>query len=162
LDDVFQALHDSAVGTAIRSGSNAFPWIESVHVLAIVIVVGTIAIVDLRLAGVPSHKRSAGQLIRELLPFTWGAFGVAVVAGSLLFISNAVVYAHNTQFRMKMLLLLLAGINMAVFHLVTQRNMHLWDELAETPVMAKLAGFCSLALWIGVVFFARWTGFTLI
>ncbi len=124
--------------------------------------VGTIAIIDLRLLGIAAHRRSIRQLILDVLPFTWTAFFVAAVAGSLMFVSNAVVYAHNTQFRIKMVLILLAGLNMAFFHLVTQSNQHLVDELSAIPLPARRAGAISLSLWIGVVFFARWTGFTLI
>ncbi|HMI19153.1 MAG TPA: DUF6644 family protein [Sphingomonas sp.] len=161
LADFFQTLNDLPISVAIREGESYFPWLESLHVLCIVTVVGTIAIIDLRLLGLPAHKRSVRQLTLELLPFTWVAFVLAVVFGSLLFLSNATTYAYNTQFQCKMALMLLAGLNMAAFHLVTQRNMHLWDELSETPTAAKVAGFSSLALWIGVVFFARWVGFTI-
>ena len=161
IDQILQTLYDLPVATAIREGDNYFPWIESLHVLCIVTVVGTIGIVDLRLIGLPSHKRSVRKLILELLPFTWAAFALAALFGGLLFISNALTYAHNTEFQRKMLLMLLAGLNMGVFHLVTQRNMHLWDELSETPTAAKVAGFTSLALWTGVVFFGRWVGFTM-
>jgi hypothetical protein len=160
--DFLQILHDTSLATAIREGSYAFPWIESIHVLAIVIVLGTIAIVDLRLIGLPSHKRSARALIVELLPFTWAAFAVAVIAGGLLFLSNTLGYAYNLLFQLKMLLLILAGLNMAMFHLVTQRDMRVWDEMARTPVAAKVAGLSSLLLWIGVVFLGRWVGFTLV
>src|SRR6187402_715084 len=138
--DFLQMLNDTALATSIREGSTAFPWIESIHVLAIVTVVGTISIVDLRLIGLPSHKRSARALIVELLPFTWAAFVIAVIAGGLLFISNALKYGYNLQFQLKMLLVVLAGLNMAFFHLITQRTMPIWDELAGTPMAVKIAG----------------------
>ena len=93
---IFQKLEETPLALAIKEGDNSFPWIESVHVLAIVLVVGTIAIVDLRLIGYASHRRGARQLIVELLPYTWAAFLLAVVTGSLLFISNAVKYSENT------------------------------------------------------------------
>lgn len=159
--DFIQHLNDLPIAVAIREGDNYFPLLESLHVLCIVTVVGTIAIIDLRLLGLPAHKRSIRKLILELLPFTWAAFGFAVLFGSLLFLSNATTYAYNFQFQCKMALMLLAGINMAAFHLITQRNMHLWDELSETPVAAKIAGLSSMVLWIGVIFFGRWVGFTI-
>lgn len=161
LADFIQTLEDLPISVAIREGDSYFPWVESLHVLCIVIVVGTIAIVDLRLLGLPAHKRSVRLLILELLPFTWAAFALAVVSGALLFLSNATVYAYNPQFQFKMALMVLAGLNMATFHLVTQRSMHLWDELTATPIAAKAAGLSSLALWIGVIFFGRWVGFTI-
>ena len=159
-NDFFTYLYESALATAIRE-SNAFPWIEALHVIAIVTVTGTIAIVDLRLLGVPAHKRSAGQLMAELLPFTWAAFATALVTGSLLFISNAPAYAHNTQFQMKMILILLAGLNMALFNVITSRTLHAWDESPSPPNAGKIAGLCSLLLWTGIIFFGRWIGFTL-
>jgi len=161
LETILQNLMDSSLAISITEGEYYFPWLEALHVLCICTVVGTITIVDLRLIGVPSHKPSVSRLIRELLPFTWIAFIFAVIFGSLLFISNAVTYAHNLQFQLKMALLVLAGINMAIFHLVTQRKMHLWDEDVATPAAAKIAGFVSLALWISVIFLGRWVGFTI-
>jgi len=160
LNEFFVYLHDSALALAIRE-SSAFPWIEALHVMAIVTVTGTIAIVDLRLLGVSAHKRSVGQLMKELLPFTWVAFATAFVTGSLLFISNAPAYAHNTPFQMKMVLIVLAGLNMALFNVITSRGLPSWDESPSPPRAAKIAGLCSLVLWTGVIFFGRWIGFTL-
>jgi hypothetical protein len=94
-----------------------FPWIESIHVLAIVLVVGTISIIDLRLIGIASLDRAATRLMRDVLPWTWGAFVIAVITGSLLFSSNAPKYAHNFFFQGKMVLLAAAGVNMAIFHM---------------------------------------------
>ena len=91
--DLLQAISDTPVGAGIRESGVLFPWIESVHVLAATTVVGTIAIVDLRLLGYASHRRGARKLILDLLPFTWVAFALALITGALLFTSNAVVYA---------------------------------------------------------------------
>jgi len=160
LDSVFQALYDSAIAQTIRQNDSAFPWIESFHVLAITLVFGTISIVDLRLVGYPSHRRGARQLIIDLLPFTWGAFGLAVVTGSLLFISNAVAYSHNAQFQYKMLAMVAAGINMAIFHLTAYRGIGQWNDALPPPRGVRIAGGTSLMLWIVIVFLGRWIGFT--
>jgi len=130
-----------------------------VHVLAVTLVVGSISIVDLRLLGIASVNRSVASLSIEVVPFTWTAFGVAVLTGSALFASHAVGYAHNFQFRMKMLLLVLAGVNMLVFHLIMGRGVGRWSECAVTPRQGKIAGLISLMLWIGIVAFGRWIGF---
>jgi hypothetical protein len=161
LDTVFQKLNDSPVSHFIRENVNAFPWIESFHVLAITLVFGTIGIVDLRLLGYQSHRRSARQLIVELLPFTWAAFAVAVVTGALLFASNAVAYSHNTQFQLKMLAIVVAGINMAVFHVTAYRRIVDWDDRLPPPLTARIAGATSLIIWLLVIFLGRWIGFTL-
>ncbi len=161
LDQLWLALEASPFGHAVRTSSVLFPWIESIHVLAVVLVVGTISIVDLRLLGLPNRERAVRKLTAEVLPYTWGAFCVALATGFLLFSSSASSYAGNLQFRMKMLLLLLAGVNMVVFHLLPYRKVHLWDVLTHPPLPAKLMAGTSLALWIGIVCFGRWIGFTL-
>jgi hypothetical protein len=160
LDRLFHWLEDTAITTAIRENDILFPWIETIHVLAIVLVVGSISIVDLRLLGWASRDRQVNQLLREVLPLTWGAFAVAAIAGGLLFSSKAVDYAHNFFFQGKMILLALAGVNMAVFHAFGGRDIARWSK-AETPVTAKIAAGTSLMLWIAVVAFGRWIGFSM-
>src|SRR2546428_11009714 len=93
LDRALEWLQATPVAKAISENEILFPWIESVHVLAIVLVVGTISIVDLRLIGVASLDRAVDRLMRDLLPYTWGAFVVAAITGALLFSSNATTYA---------------------------------------------------------------------
>jgi hypothetical protein len=136
-----------------------FPTIETIHVLALVLVVGSIAVVDLRLLGVRIQGRPASRVIREMLPWTWGAFGIAATAGFLLFSSKAVKYAENWPFQLKMLCLVLAAVNMLIFHSVGNRRLPEWDMTA-TPIAAKLAGGFSLALWVTIVAAGRWIGFT--
>jgi hypothetical protein len=145
--------------TAIREEDVLFPWIESIHVLAIVVVVGVVSLVDLRLIGFPSHHLSTRRLMRELLPITWIAFTLALVTGSLLFSSHAVSYSRKLPFLLKMMLLVAAGINMAYFHLVTHRRIDLWDEQLDTPVGARVAGILSLCIWVAIVVCGRWVGF---
>jgi hypothetical protein len=129
--------------------------------VAFAAVVGTIAIVDLRLLGYGSHRRGVRRLVRDLVPYTWASFALAFLAGSLLFMSNAPKYAHNTQFQLKLLLILAAGANMALFHLTVYRRIQEWDERSPPPVAARMAGATSLGLWLTVVFLGRWVGFTL-
>ena len=152
-------LHDTTFASTIRDGEFLFPSIECVHVLAITLVVGSICIVDLRLLGLASNRRSVAAVTAEVLPFTWTAFAFAVLTGAALFTSHAVGYAHNFQFRMKLLLLAFAGVNMVTFHGIVGRDRPLWLEAHTTPWPGRLAGLISLLLWIGIVAFGRWIGF---
>ena len=162
LDALLKALEATAVATAIAEGESLFPWIESIHVLAITLVVGTIMIVDLRLIGFASLDRAVSRLTRDVLPCTWAAFAIAAITGGLLFSSNASTYAHNFYFQAKLAFLLLAGINMMIFNLFSSRGSERWGaSAAATPVPARIAGAVSLLVWIGVVTFGRWVGFTL-
>ena len=160
LDNALNWLQATAVARAISEDEILFPWIESVHVLAIVLVVGTITIVDLRLLGVASLNRAVGRLMRDVLPLTWGAFVVAAITGSLLFSSNARTYAHNIFFQGKLVLLTLAGLNMAIFHVVGIRDIDRWGASRQTPFAAKAAGAVSLLVWVAVIACGRWIGFT--
>ena len=160
-DALLQDLQDTGFATAIRESELLFPWIECFHVVAITLVVGTISIVDLRLLGLASMDRPAGELARRLLPWTWCAFAGAVVTGGLLFAANASTYGHNDFFLRKMVMLVLAGINMAAFQFITGRDIDNWGAGVTPPAGARIAGGLSLIIWIFVVGFGRWIGFTL-
>jgi uncharacterized protein DUF6644 len=161
LHELFQKLYDLPMAEMIRGNELAFPWLESVHVLAITLVVGSIAVVDLRLLGLASMSRPVTELVKQILPITWIAFAVAVLTGLAMFISNAIEYAANIPFRFKVLLLLLAGVNMVFFHLVTFRGVGQWNESRRTPLGARWAGGFSVLVWVGIVAFGRWIGFTI-
>jgi hypothetical protein len=162
LDGFLKTLESTSVAQAIAESETLFPWIECVHVLAITLVVGSIAIVDLRLIGFASRDHAVTRVTKDVLPLVWTAFGVAAVSGLLLFASKAMTYGHNFFFQGKLALLVLAGINMAVFHVLVSRDVERWGSTPHTtPLPAKIAGACSLCLWIAVVAFGRWIGFTL-
>ena len=161
LPELFLWLQNTPVGTGIRENGVYFPWLESVHVLTGTIVLGTIAIVDLRLMGVASRGFPISKVMHDTLPFTVTNFLLSVCTGSLLFTSNSVKYSHNFDFQMKMVLLALAGINIVTFHLITMRDVAKWDAGEKVPFPVKAAGFLSLALWFGVITFGRWIGFTM-
>jgi uncharacterized membrane protein len=155
-------LQTSSLAVFIHQTKWAFTTIEVVHVIAISLVIGTIAIVDLRLLGLASTKRAFTELAREVLPFTWAAFVLAAIAGSLLFISQATEYFVNTTFWIKMSIMVLAGINMLIFEFITVRSAQRWDLEPSPPLPARLAGGISLACWVLVFIFGRWTGFTVL
>ena len=160
LTDLMGWLEATSLAVFIHRTAWAFTTVELVHVFAISLVVGTIAMVDLRLLGLASTKRPFTELAGQVLPFTWVAFVLAVMAGSLLFISQATAYFASTTFRIKMLVIVLAGINMLVFELITVRGVQDWDRKPVPALPARLAGGISLTCWILVVIFGRLTGFT--
>ena len=160
LEKLWQGLEASPVGDFVASSSWAFPTIETVHVIAIVTVLGSITVMDLRLLGVASKETAVTEIERDTLRWTWGAFALAAVTGSLLFVSKATNYAVNPYFLWKLALIALAGVNMMAFHLLTWRSVATWDS-GPLPRAAKLAGGLSLGIWVVVVFVARAVGFTL-
>jgi hypothetical protein len=161
LHSILTTLQDTVIPTAIREDETLFPAVECIHVVAICTVIGTISIVDLRLLGLASRDRPVLELSRDVLWCTWIAFGIAAISGGLLFSSRAVDYSGNFFFQVKLVLLVLAGLNMASFHLLSGRKMGEWGVGVRPPFAARAAGGLSLLLWIGVVGFGRWIGFTL-
>jgi len=144
----------------MRSTVIAMPIVEAAHVLCITLVFGTILVVDLRLLGLFDRTRTVTRTAHEMLRVTWAAFAGAVVTGALYFTANATTYWFNTAFRFKMLAILAAGINMAVFQLITWRGVAAWDRDAPTPRAARLAGALSILIWIIVITLGRVIGFT--
>ena len=155
------ALQTSSLGDYVASSPVAFPLLEAIHVLAIVTVFGTIAMMDLRLLGLTSANRAVTAVSNDSLGLTWGAFVVALITGSLLFTSKAGSYTVNPYFQWKMVLILLAGLNMAIFHAFIWKGVAAWDAGSPIPPAAKLAGALSLGFWVLVVFCGRVIGFTL-
>jgi hypothetical protein len=143
---------------AIAESTWLFPITETVHVLALTVVIGAVAMMDLRLLGVGNKDRPVSEVIASALPWAWTAFTVAFIAGSMMFCSKAVSYAANVPFRIKMVCMLLAAINMLVFHFFTARGMATWDE-GRPPLSARLAAVFSLTLWVVIVASGRWIGF---
>jgi hypothetical protein len=159
LEHALTRLQDLSLPTQIRESDWLFPTIETVHVFALVLVVGTIMTVDLRLLGVANKERPFSQVASEMLPWTWVAFSIAALAGMLMFSSKALTYYGNIPFRLKMICLLLAGINMVMFHWLGTRRLAAWDR-GRPPLAAKFAGGASLLLWTTIVAAGRWIGFT--
>jgi hypothetical protein len=139
----------------------AFTTVQVVHVFAVSLVLGTITIVDLRLLGLASTKRPFAELSRQVLPFTWAAFVLAVVAGLVLFIARATEYFVSPVFWFKMSLIALAGINMIVFEFITVRDVQRWNLEPTPPPRARLAGAISVTCWVLVVVLGRLIAFTL-
>lgn len=142
----------------VIAATNWFPLIESIHVIAITLVVGSILWVDLRLLGLANRQRPISIMNREMIPWTWGAFVVAAITGLAMFITRASAHIDNPAMRWKLFLLLLAGLNMAYFHFRVARTIEEWDEIPVTPRQLKLIGASSLVLWCGVMLAGRWIG----
>jgi len=160
IEAFLKALQATALAEKIREALFVFPMLEATHVIGLALVFGTIAIIDLRLIGLASSQRSFKRMYSDILKWTWGAFALTAVTGALMFITNATVYYHNFYFRTKMLLLVLAGINMGVFELTLGRKVDSWDKSPSAPTLGRAVGVLSICLWITVIFMGRMIGFT--
>jgi len=155
-----QWLEQTSVAAGVRESLWLFPAIETVHLFGIILLVGSTVAFDLRLLGLAWREQAVSKLASRLLPWAWIGFAVQVLTGSLLFASEATKCYGNPAFRVKMLLLLLAGVNALAFHVAPFRKVAAWDKASTPPVGAKVAGALSILLWFGIVAAGRWIGFT--
>ena len=155
-------LEATSVAQFMQASDWAFPAVEIVHVMAIVLVYGVIAVVDLKLVGLAGKSRRYADLAADSLHWVWGAFVIAVLTGGLMFASQPNEYLANSYFLAKMVFIAFAGVNMLVMEFYTSRNRHEWGiEPKAIPVAARLAGTLSLTFWTVVVVCGRWIGFTM-
>jgi len=157
--EICRWLDRSAIGTDIRE-SLLFPFIEGIHVLALSLSIGLVVITDLRLMGVVMRNRPASEIWSQFFPWMMSGFGVMFLTGALLFWSHALSAYNSAAFRVKVLLLILSGLNAAVYHFTIYRKMDQWDTCQPPPVQARLAGWTSLILWAGVITMGRIMAYT--
>ena len=111
-------------------------------------------------ASLLKRQSGASNLNEQLLPWAWSGFALMVIGGLLMFSSEAVKVYANGAFRLKMCLILLAGINALVFQTTVYKTVDKWDLLPRPPIGARLAGsVLSLVLWVGVIFAGRWIAY---
>ena len=140
------ALHESRWGYSI---------VESIHVLALCLFLGMATILDFRLLGLVMRDLPVSEVVTRLLPWTAAGFAVMVISGVLTFLNAPVRYYENIFFRIKLVALLLAGLNVWVFHSGIWLKVSDWDLDAVAPFRARLAGVLSLVLWACIVVAGR-------
>lgn len=159
--NIWESIEYSSMGISIAESLWAFPMIETVHVMALVTVLGTLLVMDLRMLGWASTAVPVRKVSEDTLKWTWMAFVLAAITGTLLWVSKAHSYMINPYFLTKMGLMAVAGLNMLFFHFVTYKTVDQWDTAASPPMAVKLSAVFSLLLWIVIVFCGRAIGFTL-
>jgi hypothetical protein len=150
-----QWLEHTALATAVSESVWLFPLIEGSHILALPLSVGMIVMFDLRLLGLAFRSGAAATMMRDVV--RWSKFGFAVMfmTGGLLFMTQASKAYGNVFFRTKLLLLVMLGINAALYQLVLYPKMAEWDSVGRTPFSARVCGGLSLVGWIGVIVCGR-------
>ena len=146
-------LESSWLNGLILSSNWAFPIFEAFHFVGLCLLMGAIAVIDLRLLGFAS--RLPARVIHQLLPWAWLGFGINLITGILFYVTNPSFYYPNMAFRVKMVLILLAGANALWFQLTVHRDLDNWPEGAAVPGQAKAMASISLVLWIGIICFGR-------
>jgi hypothetical protein len=153
------AIEMSALGVAMRKSLWLYPTVETVHIVGLALVFGSIAVLDLRLLGL-GRAISVKRLAGHVLPWTAFGFVLVVPSGLAMFTAHASDFIGNSTFVLKICLIMAAGVNAAIFHAATFRTADAWDVDAAPPAMARLAGALSLAIWISVIACGRFLAYT--
>ena len=143
-------IEQSPLAVAMRQDLWLYPSVEILHILGLVTLVGSIAMLDLRLLGL-SRALPVQRLARHLLPWTWGALLVIVPTGTLMFMAHASEFIDNSAFVLKLTLIFAAALNAAALHLGPFRSVADWNVRVPIPPRAKVHAALSLLLWAGVI-----------
>jgi len=148
----FKWMADTPWSVALHESLYGYPIVESIHVWALCLFVGMAVVLDLRLTGLSFTSVPVSQIARRILPWTTFGFVLMVLSGILLFYAIPVRSYQNIFFRVKLLLLVVAGLNAWVFH---PRGIQSWDKDPIPPRSARFAGYASLVLWMTIIFCGR-------
>lgn len=157
--DWAQWLEQTSISEYMRLNEFAFPLAEVFHICAMSLLLGTIFVVDLRLANLGGSRFRLTSLMQTLIPITIIGFLGALASGLLMFSAQPVKYLTDSPFPYKMALIVVAGINMLWFHRWTQKSIAAWDEDGTTPTAAKIAAYSSMLIWTTVLVLGRFVGF---
>ena len=146
-----QWLQSTSWSTAIRQSDLLFPLIEGSHILALSLSVGLIMIVDLRFLGMAFRNEPVSKMMKQIMPWSLIGFVVMFVTGALLFMTQAQKAYGNTFFRIKFLLLFLAGLNALYYQLRFYPKMSEWDTASSSPSGVRACAVLSLVFWVGVI-----------
>jgi hypothetical protein len=150
---VIAAIENSWLGELMRAYWWTFPAAEALHFIGLCLLIGSLAIIDLRLLGFA--RGFPIRAIHKLLLWTWIGFGINLITGILFIFTQASFYYPNPSFWIKMVLIALAGLNALWFQRAVNRGLESRADDADAPTQAKAIAGISLALWIAVIFFGR-------
>ena len=141
---MWEALEQSAWVKTLGTTGWMYATVAVMHYLTMFWFIGSIALVDLRVMGVAARKRSVSELSRQLFPWAWVGFTLAMLSGFLMFATAAGDWAPDKVFHIKLGLIVLS----VAFAIIVQRGVPSWDSGPEIPPAAKVIAFVSLLLWI--------------
>ena len=153
LVEMLNLLEQTTISTIVRE--SAFPYVEGAHVLGLSLSVGTVMWFDLRLLGLTMRERPVSEVFQDLKAWMLLGFGIMFSTGALLFAARATKVYASGYFRAKLALLILAGVNTAVYHLAIEGRESEWGKAPVPPFAARVAGLISLLLWFSVVAVGR-------
>ena len=150
MDDLAGWLAETPLARAMRDSLLLYPIVEIVHIVGFCILVGAVAMFDLRVLGC-GRALPVSALGRHLLPWSLGSLALIVPAGLAMFSTQPKDFLSNPVFLLKLALIAAAGVNALLFHVGVYRSVGVWDKGTASPPLAKAQALLSLALWLAVI-----------
>jgi len=158
---IAQWLEATWAGVIVRESLWGFQIVVAIHILGLIVSVGTLVWFDLRLVGLSMTRIPVSIVYRRLMPWMFLGFVVMFTSGGMLLAGFATAAFGNLYFRLKMAAIVLAGLNALVYHVRTERQIARWNDAARPPLPARMAGLISVALWAGVILAGRMMSYTM-
>jgi len=152
----FQWLESLWIGRAVVGSLWLFPVIESVHLLALSVLGGSVLLVDLRMLGFGLKHYSVSELARDARPYQIGAIVMLIATGVPLFLAEAIKCYYSPAFWVKMTTLAIA----LLYTFTIRARVTRWEPVRNTARLQMLVGALSITLWITVAAAGRWIGFS--
>lgn len=143
-------IENAEVALFVRQSIWLYPAVEIIHIISFSVLVGSAFLFDLRLLGL-ARKLPVKESVHHFIRWARISFAVVLPSGFILFMVDATSIGVNTAFRVKLVLILLAGLNAAVFHLFTIKTVDNWNINKRPPVAAKISGMLSILIWFSVI-----------
>ena len=160
--DFIKWLYGTPLSTTIRDVSWIVPTVQSVHIVAIAVVVGSALITDLRLAGVFAADEVPAVVVRRYRPWTWAALAALLLTGMIMSIGEPDRVLANSMFWLKMGLVLTVSVTTWLLHRpYVATNLTPAGEESRTSVWVKSAAWISLSLWVSVIVCGRWIAYAI-
>jgi uncharacterized membrane protein len=140
-------LQENSLIIALTSTGWTAAGLAILHYYSMFVLVGSMAIVDLRLLGVMARDQSAAGLVQRIFPWVWGSLAVNLVSGFIMFAGDATAYVPTRSFHVKVLVVLLA----IMLGIIVQWKVPTWDRSPALPRAAKFLAAVSLLFWIGAI-----------
>lgn len=155
---IFRFCKYTPIGAWVRNSAWAFPFLQSWHFIGMTMLLGVVGAIDLRVLGVARAVPLAP--LHRFLPLAFIGFGINLITGICFFCHDPWVYAFNISFRIKMLLILLAGLNALWFRLGVFLDLERWGPGIEASRLAKVISAVSIVIWLAVITAGRYIAFT--
>jgi hypothetical protein len=146
----FARLEDNSFVVALGNNGFVYDVCSVLHYFCVFVMVGTMALVDLRVMGLCVKGTPILQFSKQMFPVMWGAFAIAMVTGVLEFLPDGGDFSGSHQFQLKTLFIALS----VFFALIVQAGVKRWSEESEVPGIAKVLATLSLLCFLASILFA--------